>query len=323
MLRRLPRLAGLEEIKAFANSCLAQVYLIAGRLREAVEAGERALASFEAMGNLWWAGRTISHLSPAAIALGQWNASLGYCRRALEYGATLGDLRLKVVGLYRMGGTYIQQGDPNRGVQCCNEALALGPLPFDAAMAKGLRGYGEIRAGRVDAGIADLGEAIVWFEKSRLRYPRLRFALWLVEGHLRRDDRGRRPTPDRSGDSRRAEPWATSTFEGTACWLMGECLAPEDPSAAERYLETAMEILGRIGARNDLARAAVTRASIAPSLWETPRAHASCSTRPTRSSTRSARLMNPFESQPCSPPSTAASRLGYPPEDCEPLAKKC
>lgn len=51
-------------------------------------------------------------------------------------------------------------------------------------------------------------------------------------------------------------------FEGTACWLMGECLAPEDPAAAERYLETAMEILARIGARNDLARAAVTRARL-------------------------------------------------------------
>ncbi len=43
---------------------------------------------------------------------------------------------------------------------------------------------------------------------------------------------------------------------------MGECLAPEDPVAAEPYVETAMEILGRIGARNDLARAMVTRAAL-------------------------------------------------------------
>jgi len=34
---------GLDEIRAFADSCLAQVYLVAGGLREAVEAGERAL----------------------------------------------------------------------------------------------------------------------------------------------------------------------------------------------------------------------------------------------------------------------------------------
>lgn len=179
----------------------------------------------------------------------------------LNYGATLEDLRLKVVGLYRMGGTYIQQGDPNRGVQCCNEALALGPLPFDAAMAQGLRGFGEIRAGRVDAGIADLGEAIAWFEKSRLRYPRLRFALWLVEGHLRRDDRAAARLLI-EGALKTSRTMGYLHFEGTACWLMGECLAPEDPAAAEPYLETAMEILGRIGARNDLARVAVTRARL-------------------------------------------------------------
>jgi tetratricopeptide (TPR) repeat protein len=253
--------AGLHEIKAFADSCLAQVYLIAGRLLEAVEAGDRALASFESVGNLWWAGRTIAHLSPAAIALGDWDASLNYCRRALEYGAALGDLRLKVVGLYRMGGTYISQGDPDQGVQCCNDALELGPLPFDAAMAKGVRGYGEIRAGRVDAGIADLGEAIVWFEKSRLRYPRLRFALWLVEGQLRRGDRAAaRPLIEGALETSRTMGYLH--FEGTACWLMGECLAPEDPTAAEPYIETAMEILGRIGARNDLARAMMTRAAV-------------------------------------------------------------
>ena len=43
---------------------------------------------------------------------------------------------------------------------------------------------------------------------------------------------------------------------------MGECLAPEDPTAAVPYVESAMEILGRIGARNELARAMVTRAAL-------------------------------------------------------------
>jgi len=51
-------------------------------------------------------------------------------------------------------------------------------------------------------------------------------------------------------------------FEGMACWLMGECLAPEAPASAEPYVETAMGVLERIGARNDLARAMVTRAAL-------------------------------------------------------------
>jgi class 3 adenylate cyclase/tetratricopeptide (TPR) repeat protein len=169
--------AGLDEVGAFAESCLAQVYLILGRLREAIESGESALATFESLGNLWWACRTIWHLNPAAIALGEWDASINYCRRALEYGAILKDLRIKVVGLWRTGAAYIHQGDAQRGVQCCNEALAAGPLPYDAAMAKAARGYGEIKLGLLDAAIADLDEASSFFESSRLRYTHARYAL--------------------------------------------------------------------------------------------------------------------------------------------------
>src|SRR6266478_5548524 len=64
--------SGLDEINAFAASCLAQVYFVAGRLQEAIEAGERALASFEARGDRWWAGRTLWFLTATANYLGNW-----------------------------------------------------------------------------------------------------------------------------------------------------------------------------------------------------------------------------------------------------------
>jgi class 3 adenylate cyclase/tetratricopeptide (TPR) repeat protein len=265
--------AGLEEIDAFAGSCLAQLYLFTGRLREAIEAGERALARFESLGNLWWACRTISHLSPTANALGDWEASIKYSRRQLEYGTTLQDLRLKVSGLWRMGVAYILKGDPQRGLQHCDEALALGPLPFDAAMAKAVRGYGEIKAGLMDAGVQDLSEAAAWFENSRLRYTYARYALWLAEGHLRRGDRAAaKSLAEKVLDAARSTGYAQ--FEGLACWLIGECLAPEAPAAAEPYVETAMGILERIGARNDLARAMITRAALRQSAGDVATARA-------------------------------------------------
>ena len=252
---------GLDEVRAYAESCLAQVYLTAGRLREAIEAGERALARFEELGNLWWAVRTISHLSPAAIALGEWDRSLNYCRRAIEHGITLNEVRLRVIGLWRMGVTYIQQGDPERGIKCCNQALALKPLPYDAATAKWGRGYAEIRAGRIDAGIADLREALAWLESTRLSYPRWRASLYLAEGYLRQGDRSTaRSLIEAILEPSRAMGYLH--FEGLACWLMGECLAPENPASAEPYIARATEIMGRIGARNDLARAIVTRAAL-------------------------------------------------------------
>jgi class 3 adenylate cyclase/tetratricopeptide (TPR) repeat protein len=258
---RLAANSGLDEIRGFAESCLAQVYLITGRLREAIEAGERALASFEALENLWWACRTIWHLNPAAIALGEWDASMNYCRRALAHGEKLKDLRIKAVGLWRMGAAYIHQGDAMSGVQYCNDALALQPLPYDAVMAKAVRGYGEVKLGHFDAAIADLSEAVAWFANSRLRYTGLRFNLWLAEAHLCRGDRAAaKALLEHCLETSRELGYRH--FEGLARWLLAESLAPDDPTSAVRHVDAAIGILESIGARNDLASAMLVKAAL-------------------------------------------------------------
>ena len=50
-----------------------------------------------------WACRALWALSPAAQLLGEWERGLGYCRRALDHGQSVNDLRLKVVGWWRTG----------------------------------------------------------------------------------------------------------------------------------------------------------------------------------------------------------------------------
>jgi class 3 adenylate cyclase/tetratricopeptide (TPR) repeat protein len=258
---RVAAAAGVDDIDAFANCCLAQVYTIAGRLHDAIEVGERALAIFEARGNLWWAGRTLGHLTWAANALGEWEASLSYCRRALQHSSTLQDLRLKTRGWWRMGSACVQQGDLERGFECCNQVLALAPIPYDIAMARAIHGYGAIKAGQVDAGMAELREAAEWFENAHLRHSHLRLDLWLAEGHLFRGDRASaRPLIEEVLRASRETGYVY--FEGLACWLMGECLAAEAPKAAAEWVEIALRILERIDARNDLAKAMVTRAAL-------------------------------------------------------------
>jgi class 3 adenylate cyclase/tetratricopeptide (TPR) repeat protein len=253
--------ADIGDVKAFAESCLAQVYLIAGRLRDAIAAGERALSSFEARGDLGWACRTIWHLHPAALALGEWGAAIDYCRRALEHAVTLDDPRFKVVGLWRTGAAHVHRGDARQGIEYCNEALALDALPFDAAMAKAVRGYGEVKAGEVDAGIADLREAVAWFENFRLGYTYARYATWLAEGHLRRGDPAAAQSLIRNL-LKVCRDGGYRHLEGVALWLMAECLAIDDAAAAEPCADAAMEILEEVDARNDLARAAITRAAL-------------------------------------------------------------
>jgi class 3 adenylate cyclase/tetratricopeptide (TPR) repeat protein len=253
--------SGLEEIDAIAQSCLAQVYQVASRFRDAIEAGERALLSFEARGNRWWAGRTLWHVSSAANALGDWNASINYCRRGLDHGIALNDLRLKAVGWARMGSAYIQQGDLERGLQCCDEALGLSPIPRDAAWARVVRGYGKIKAGKIDEGIKELSQALAWFETSNMRFTQVIGTVWLAEGHLRGGNlASARPLIDYALVTSRATGYVY--WEGRACWLMSECLAVEAPASAEDYAETAMRILERIEARADFAKVMVTRAAL-------------------------------------------------------------
>jgi tetratricopeptide (TPR) repeat protein len=252
---------GLEEIDAFAASCLAQVLMVAGRLHDALEAGERAVSSFEARADPWWATLTLWHLTAIANYLGEWEASLDYCKRGLEHGIALNDVRLKAVSWTRMGVAHIVRGDIERGLQCCNEALALAPIPRDNAWASVVRGYGKIKAGHADEGIAELSEGLAWFESSRMRWTHVIGAVWLAEGHLRRGDyaTARPLIQDLLSTCRSAGYFH---YEGRACWLMGECLVGEAPAAAEDYVETAIRIFEQVGARNDLAKAKVTRAAL-------------------------------------------------------------
>ena len=259
--------AGLEEIKGYAQSCLSEIYMITGRLREAIEVGEQALASFETLDNSWWASAptiasgTLGRLAQSAIYLGEWDLGLSYCKRALTHGASVNDLRLQVVGLYRTGSVHIQRGDIERGVHYCDEALALEPIPYDVAMAKVFRGYGQIKAGRLDEGIADLRQAITWFEQSRLSHVRLPATLRLAEGYLRRGDVAvaRELIDDVLSNSRAL---GYRYLEGLAEHLMAQCLVFDAPAVAVKHVTGAHRIFEAIGARNDLAKALVTRAKL-------------------------------------------------------------
>jgi tetratricopeptide (TPR) repeat protein len=251
----------LIEVRAYAESCLAQVCFVAGRLADAMAAGIRALKTFEQSGNVWWACRTLWILIMTANAMGEWERSLDFCRRALNHGRAVNDLRLKVVGWWRTGSTQIQRGDVEAGLTCCQEALALSPIPFDAAMIRAMQGYGRIKRWELDEGIADLEAAMDWFGRSNLRYTRSGLVPILAEGY-------RRQGKTAQADAILREMLNTARQsgyrypEGVACRLLGACRGPEDPREATQLLDEACRILEEIGARNDLAKAWATLAEI-------------------------------------------------------------
>jgi tetratricopeptide (TPR) repeat protein len=115
--------------------------------------------------------------------------------------------------------------------------------------------------GRYETGITGLTETLAWVDRSDLRYTHQFYALWLAEAYLRRGDRAAaRPLIEDLLTTCRDKGYLQ--LEGRACWLMGECLAAEAPAAADDYVETAMRLSEDVGARNDLARAMVTRAAL-------------------------------------------------------------
>jgi len=252
---------GFDDIRAFAESCLAQVYVCAGSLWEAVASGERALATFEASGNIWWACRTLWILSTAANALGEWSRGLEYCRRALEHGLAVDDLRLKVVGWWRTGSTHVQRGDPVRGLQCCEAALALSPIPFDTATLKAARGRSFVHVGQVESGMADLTAAVTWFAQSHLRYTHAFFALWLGEAYLCQGEvfQARAIFEEVLATSQEA---GYRHLAGVAERCLGESLVTGEPVAAAGHLEVALRILEEVGARNEVAKTLVAQANL-------------------------------------------------------------
>ncbi len=252
---------GLDELKALAECGLTHVYGMAGDLVPALEAGERALAMFEARGNVWWSCRTLWGLCIAAIYTGEWARSLAYSRRGMEHARAVNDLRLKVVAWWRTGWAHIQRGEPEEGLRCCGEALALSPSPFDAAMARAAHGYGLVKAGKAEAGIAELGEAVAWFGQAHLDRTRLAFAIWLGDAYVRQGElaRARVLCDELLTMSRQAE---YRNLEGMAHRLLGESIAPEDATAAARHLDEARRILEEVGARNELAKTLVAQAGL-------------------------------------------------------------
>jgi tetratricopeptide (TPR) repeat protein len=203
-------------------------------------------------------------MSMAANAIGDWSSGLDICKRALDHGRKAEDNRLIVVGWMRTGSTLIFQGQPGEGIACCDTALSLAPSPYDARMIRSIRAYGRLRAGEgVDLAVEELSEATAWFQQSKLQYTWTYFSLWLTEGHLRLGQADQ--AAELAGRAlSAAETYGYRHLEGLAHRIIAESMLHADLSRARRHAEQAIQLLKSVGARNDLAKARVVQASLAP-----------------------------------------------------------
>jgi len=126
-------------------------------------------------------------------------------------------------------------------------------------MIRAVRANGLVKTGHPAAGVAELAEAVAWFARSQLHYTRSLFTLRLAEAHLAMGQRAEaRAVIDTVLATARDRGYRH--VEGMAERLLAEALGPEDP-AALGHVEIATRILEEVGARNDVAKALVTRAA--------------------------------------------------------------
>src|SRR5262249_53566666 len=156
------------------------------------------------------------------------------------------DLRLKVAGWWRMANVHVRRGDPKSALRCCEEAFGLSPIPFDANMIRVVRGYSHVKLGDIDGGIAEVTEALAWFDGSELSPVRWVYGFWAAEGFLRKGERPRARglTEEILASSR----GISRRVEGFGERLLGEAFIVDDPTAAASHLEAAARILEEIGA---------------------------------------------------------------------------
>jgi len=167
-----------------ADCCLGQVYAYAGRLHDAFEAGHRLCPFFEArvkrlvgMPHLWG-------LSLTAIPLRSLVAQSDVLpARARVRREKVNDRRLKAVASGGRADAH-SQGTWRSGCDCCDEALALSPVPYDAVMARDAHGYGLIKLGQDKAGTRRWGGRRMVSRSAGLRFTAAWFALWLADGYL-------------------------------------------------------------------------------------------------------------------------------------------
>jgi len=251
--------AGLDDVQALVDSCLAQAYGFRGELRQALAAGVRALAFFEPRGGLWWACRTLWHLVVASMAVGEWDRALDYCQRALAHAEAMDDRRLRVRTLTLTGSVHIQRGDPETGLEWCARARALSPMPFDASVIDAIRGYGLVKRGDVESGCRALRDAVAWFASARLRFSSAMTRLRLAEACVRigNVEEATSILGDVLSDTRAA---GYRYAEAIAHRLMGEAALATNAQRARADLDVALRLFEEVGAQHERAKTLVAMA---------------------------------------------------------------
>jgi DNA-binding NtrC family response regulator/tetratricopeptide (TPR) repeat protein len=164
---------------------LAQHAAMAGRPRDGLEHGRRAVALLERAAEPWWIGPAHWAVGLNHTLLGEFEAALAAEAQATALGTAVGDPQVASSAAWASGLVHVCRGDWELAIRSCEEALALSPDPLNSAMALGWLGLAWLERGELGQAVPRLEEALRLHVDFGFRQAQAWFSAFLAEAHRR------------------------------------------------------------------------------------------------------------------------------------------
>jgi transcriptional regulator with AAA-type ATPase domain/predicted ATPase len=178
------RRCGDEATMGKASYVLAMEGYWSGRAAAGIAYGRQAVALLDRTKERWWLGQ--SHFSIAAnhVLIGEFDPALEAATQASAIGEALADPRVQTPAGWLTGVIHAMRGQPDRGIEICERALALSPDPLNTADALGWTGYVYIEKGEAATAIRLLERSVQQWSQFRIRPAQGAFLILLGEAYL-------------------------------------------------------------------------------------------------------------------------------------------
>ncbi|HEV8474805.1 MAG TPA: AAA family ATPase [Methylomirabilota bacterium] len=179
---------GDDRILGKAHYLLAREQFWAGRLRQSLADGERAIMLLERSGERWWLAMSHWVLALCHGQLGDFAGALAVVDRSEAIGQELSDPRLVSHALWTRGLILALQGETDRGIAECARGLALAPDAVSRASCHGFLGVAHLEAGDAAAARPHLEQALESFRTFRFSQLESWFLVFLGQATLMEGD---------------------------------------------------------------------------------------------------------------------------------------
>lgn len=242
-----------ERVIALATARQGYNYWYQGEFKKAIPIIRKGIKILEKLGDHYWLARSYQPLGACYWQMGDWNNSINYMQKLLKKSEEVSDNNLMVLALWSASMPHIDKGEWDIAINYCERCLEMSPAPVFAAFAKTFLGIAYYKGGQLKKGIDCMEKAINESKSFGLSQQEVVCAVRLGEAYLSIGERDRALEIIKSA----LEVSNKSGFmhwKGMALRVLGEIYGVSEFHKARKYIEDSINILKKIGAKNELAK---------------------------------------------------------------------